>query len=410
MKQNSGRFSFSPIQIFESPINAGITSFLIYALFATQAGPIWQTTHLAYFNYLADAFLHGQLHLRLVPALVHDLAFYNGNYYLYWPPFPAVLLMPFVALFGVRFSDVFFTLSLAAVNVGLVAYFLRLLSIKGIVSTQPWHRFLLTIFFAFGTVHLILARWGLVWFTSQIIAFLCGLLAYIIVIRYQGAGAFFFSGLLLSFATLTRNHLIFLGIWPAYYLFEQHNSVGKKKLIGYFFLFALPIVIALLVYLAYNWQRFGNVFEIGISYQDLGPFFQADFETYGTFSLRYIPTNFYYNFLYYPFPLSEETLMGGSLFLLSPVFVSMFWGFTRDRHKASNQALGITILATLIPIMINIGTGWSTFGPRYTLDLAPPLLILTAAGILRFPRRIFIILTAVSVTHYIIGALLIWFY
>src|SRR3990172_9105134 len=198
MKQKSGRFSFSPIQLFESPIIAGIAAFLVYALFATQAGPIWQTTPLAYFNYLADAFLHGQFHLRLVPALVNDLAFYHGNYYLYWPPFPAVLLMPFVALYGVQFSDVFFTLCLAAENVALAAYFLRLLSAKGIVSTQPWQRFLLTIFFAFGTVHLILARWGLVWFTSQIIAFLCGLLVYIIVIRYKGAAAFFFSGLLLS--------------------------------------------------------------------------------------------------------------------------------------------------------------------------------------------------------------------
>lgn len=408
MKQKSGHLS--PTLLFESPIIAGLVAFLVYALFAMQAGPIWQTTPLAYFNYLADAFLHGQLYLRLIPDLVHDLAFYHGNYYLYWPPFPAVLLMPFIALYGVQFSDVFFTLCLAAINVGLVAYFLRLLSDKGIVSTEPWHRFLLTIFFAFGTVHLILARWGLVWFTSQIIAFLCGLLVYIIVIRYKGASAFFFSGLLLSFALLTRNHLIFLGIWPAHYLFEQHKTEGKKRLAGYYFLFALPILIALLLYMAYNWQRFGSIFEIGISYQDLGPYFQADFNTYGTFSLHYVPTNFYYNFIYYPFPLSEETLLGGSLFLLSPVFVSAFWGFTGERSTASNWALGATILATLIPIMINIGTGWSTFGPRYTLDFAPPLLILTAAGIRRFPKRIFIILTAISVIHYMIGALRIWFY
>lgn len=410
MELKSYRVSFSPIQLFETPIFAGITSFLVYASFALQAGPIWQTTKLAYFNYLADAFLHGQFHLRLLPPVVHDLAFFNGNYYLYWPPFPAVLLMPFVALFGVQFSDVFFTLILAAVNVALVAYFLRLLSIREIVSTQPWQRFLLVVFFAFGTVHLILARWGLVWFTSQIIAFLCGLLVYIIAIRYRGAAAFFFSGLFLSFAMLTRNHLIFLGIWPAYYLFERHKSASIKTIIGYFALLGTPVLIASALYMGYNWQRFGNIFEIGISYQDLGPFFQNDFDTFGTFSLHYVPVNFYYNFIYYPFPPTEETLMGGSLFLLSPVFFSVFWGLKSNSNKVADWILGITVLATLIPILINIGTGWATFGPRYTLDLAPPLLIWTARGVQIFSKRLLIILTAISIAHYCIGALLIWFY
>ena len=411
MKKNSG-FSFSPIQIFESPIFAGVAAFLIYSLFAWRSGPIWQNSGAAYFNYLADAFLHGQSHLRIIPPLTVDLALHNGKYYLYWPPFPAVLLMPFVALFGINFSDVLFTLLLGGVNVGLVAYFLRLLSDKEIAPTQPWQRFLLTIFFAFGSVHFILARWGLVWFTSQIVAFLCGLLVYIIVIRYKGPIAFFFSGLFLAFAVLTRSHLIFLGIWPAYYLYKQHKAFGWKTLTKYGLLFALPIFIALGLYAGYNWVRFGSIFDLGIgaSYRNLGPFLQNDFERYGHFSLRYIPTNLYYNFIYYPFPLSTETLMGGSLFLLSPVYIAAFWGFKSPQPKASNWALGITILAVLIPILVNIGTGWATFGPRYTLDFTPPLLILTAAGVPRFHRRILVILTAISVTQYLIGALMVLFY
>ena len=410
MKKISYRFSFSPLQIFESPISAGIAAFLVYAFFAAQFGSIWRTTHLAYFNYLADAFLHGQVYLRRIPNYVPDLALYKGNYYLYWPPFPAILLMPLVALFGVKISDVFFTLVLAAINVGLVAYFLKILSAKEIAPTKPWQRFLLVVFFAFGTVHFILAHWGLVWFTSQIIAFLCGLLVYIIVIRYRESRAFFFSGLLLALAMLTRNHLIFLGIWPAYYLLEQHKSSGWKTLARYYSLFLSPILIALLLYAAYNWQRFGNIFEIGITYQDLGPFFQADFEKYGAFSTHYLPTNFYYNFIFYPFPLTEETLMGGSLFLLSPVFVAAFFGLASSKFKTSNQILGLTILATLIPILLNIGTGWATFGPRYTLDFTPPLLMLTAMGIVRFSKRTFFILTVVSVAQYLIGSLLVWFY
>ena len=411
MKKQIG-ISFSPIQIFESPVWAGIAAFLIYALVATRSGPIWQNSGAAYFNYLADAFLHGQSYLRVTPSLTLDLAINNGNYYLYWPPFPAVLLMPFVALFGINFSDVLFTLALAGLNVGLVAYFLRLLSDKEIAPTQPWQRFLLVILFSFGSVHFILARWGIAWFTSQIVAFLCGLLIYIIVLRYKGTKAFFFSGLFLSLAMMSRSHLIFLGIWPAYYLFKKHRELGYKKLIGAYAVFVTPILVALIVYAGYNWERFGSFFDLGIgtSYRNLGPFLQGDFEKYGHFSIHYIPTNIYYNFIFYPFPLSNETLMGGSLFLLSPVYIAAFWGFKSSQPKASNWVLGITILAVLIPILVNIGTGWATFGPRYTLDFTPPLLMLTAVGISRFHRRLLVILTAISVTHYLIGALMVLFY
>ena len=217
------------MQAIESPWFAGIVA-VVYALFAMQAGPIWQSSPFTYFNYLADAFLHGQFRLRLIPPQTHDLALYNGNYFLYWPPFSAILLIPIVALFGVHFSDILFTLLLAALNVGLVAKFLHQLSDRGIASTGSWYRILLTTFFAFGTVHFVLAR-------------------------------------------------------------------------------------------------------------------------------------------------SEGTVISESMFLLSPVFFTAFLGISKKQIRFSNLLLGITSIATLMPILLNIGTGWVTFGPRYTLDFYPPLLI-----------------------------------
>jgi hypothetical protein len=78
------------ISLFESPISAGIFSFVIYAIIAAQRGAITGSSSSPYFNYLADAFLHGQLSLRLIPTNQHDLAFFNGQYFMYWPPFPAI--------------------------------------------------------------------------------------------------------------------------------------------------------------------------------------------------------------------------------------------------------------------------------------------------------------------------------
>jgi hypothetical protein len=393
------------IVLFESPISAGIISFFVYAIFAAQRGPITGASSSPYFNYLADAFLHGQLSLRLLPANLHDLDLFNGHYFMYWPPFPAVVLMPFVAIFGVGFSDIFLTLALGALNVILLAYTFRIVDKLNIISMDTSARGSLTIFFAFGTVHLLLSSLGIVWFTSQVIAFLCSILVFLAAIRLKGYPAFFFTGLALGCATLTRNQLIFLGIWPAYFLFQSNRSLSAKKMIAHFFVAALPIVAAVVINGLYNYFRFGNVMEYGISFQNFGSFFEPDFLKYGPFSIHYLATNLFYNFVFYPFPTSAATLMGGSLFLLSPLFFASFWAFKDGNLRKSVVVLWLSIIAVSIPILLNIGTGWKTFGPRYTLDFTFPLLMLTAIGIRNWPKWVSFLLILISIAQYVIGTL-----
>jgi hypothetical protein len=390
---------------FESPISAGIISLCIYAIFAAQRGSITSISSSPYFNYQADAFIHGQLSLRIIPPNLHDLAFFNGQYYMYWPPFPAILLMPFIAVFGVGFSDVFFTLVIGALNVALVAYIFRLLDKQDLIPLDAYLRGLLTFFFAFGTVHLFLASLGIVWFTSQVIAFLCCILAFLAPIRLKGYPAFFFTGLALACATLTRNHLIFLGIWPAWFLIQSHKSANIKKIISYLFVAALPILVGVSLNFLYNYLRFGSVLEYGLTYQNFGDFFGPDFLKYGHFNIHYAMTNLYYNFIYYPFPTSDTALMGGSLFLLSPLFFASFWGLSNPRFRNSAIVLWLTVIAVTIPILLNIGTGWKTFGPRYTLDFTMPLLLLTAIGFRKWPKWLIFLLIMISIIHYIIGTL-----
>ena len=391
--------------LFESPISAGILSFIVYAIIAAQRGSITDASNSPYFNYLADAFLHGQLSLRLIPANHHDLALFNGQYFMYWPPFPAILLMPIVAVLGVGFSDVFFTLLIGALNVALVAYTLRIVDKQNVIPIDADGRGILTIFIAFGTVHLFLSSLGIVWFTSQIIAFLCSILAFLAAIRLKGYPAFFFTGLAIACATLTRNHLIFLGIWPAYYLLISHKEKGWQKLIPYFAVAALPLLAGVIVNGAYNYFRFENFLESGVAYQSLGSFFEADFQQFGLLNIHYFKTDFYYNFIFYPFPLARETLMGGSLFLLSPLFFAAYWTLLSSDLRKPSFMLWITIAAVAIPILLNIGTGWQTFGPRYTLDFTMPLLLLTALGFHNWPKWLSFLLVAISIAHYIIGTL-----
>ena len=92
------------ILIWEKPFAAALLTGLIFLGIAAIVGIPWRLSNFHYYNYLADAFLHGQLPLRLLPPTTQDLSFYQGQYYLYWGPLPAIILMPFVALFGVGFS------------------------------------------------------------------------------------------------------------------------------------------------------------------------------------------------------------------------------------------------------------------------------------------------------------------
>ena len=387
---------------FEKPLIASISAFVIYLALAALRQSPFGVTQTAYFNYLADSFLHGQLHLRLLPPTLHDLSFFQGRYYLYWPPMPAIVLAPFVAVFGVHFSDIFFTILLASVNVGIVALLLRAATREKLIESDEVMRALLVLFFAFGTVQITLALFGRVWFTAQQIGFFFVGLAYLVALLWEGRFAFFVTGLLIACAMLTRNHLLFVGIWPAWHLLRKYWE-HRPRPYASFALFLLPILVLGLLFLGYNYVRFESPFELGIRYHRMHPFFVEDYQKYGAFNIHYLPINFFYQYIRYPFPVTGETSMGGSLFLLSPVFFYVFPGIISRYRSMDTWMLFVSILAASVPILLLMGTGWIQFGPRYTLDFSVPLLLLTARGAQFASRKFLVLLVAISIVHYVIG-------
>lgn len=387
------------VRLWEHPLWSALLALAIYTLIAARHRSIWQPSYAPYFNWLADALLHGQLHLRVWWGITQDLSLYQGRWYLYWPPLPAVLLMPFVAVFGVRFSDILFTLGIGAANVALVALLLRTAAHRRLIALDAERRALLVLFFAFGTVHLTLAPFGRVWFTGQLVGFACVALAYLAALRAQGERAFALAGLGIAAALLSRNHLIFAGLWPAWWLLSSHRHWPWRKLLRTSLLGIAPVVAAVLVLAAYNWARFGNVFDNGLDYHQMAGIFRADYQRYGAFSLHYLPTNLWYQYVYYPLPLRSTSTMGGSLLLLSPVFFGAFWGLLDRRAWPATWLLGATCLLVAVPILLLMGTGWVQWGPRYTLDFSVPLLLLTAYGVRRWPRWLLALLTLISIAH-----------
>ena len=390
-------------KLFESPWGAALTSGIFYLIISAYFGELFQRSDHAYYNFLADSFLHGQTWLRQIPPSIKDLSIYNGKYYLYWPPFPAVLLMPFIAIFGVQFNDVVFTIIIGAVNVGLLAFLLRKATQVEFLHLTKFQRAVMVFFFGFGTVYFTQIPFGKVWMTAAVVGFMCVILSYIFAFSLNGGLAWLLSGLALSGAMLTRNTLLFTGIFPLVYLLYRQKPWEEKRLIRDLALGLLPIIIAGSLYLVYNQVRFGNPFETGYLYHNMNNFFRGDYERYGFFNVHFIPINLYYQYIAYPFPLRADTLMGGSLFLLSPLFFGVFSAFKKPHSKLLVYALLASILVTNVPIILLMGTGFIQFGPRYTIDFTVPLLLLTALGIEHWKPIVSFLLALISAVQYFIG-------
>ena len=121
------------------------------ALFAVALGiygfvNAGREVNLDYFVPLADAFLHGRLDLAEHPSWLNELVPFEGRYYVVYPPAPAVLVVPFVAVFGRAFDQAGASLLIGAANVAIATDLLRRLGLTG----RTWA--LTALLFAFGTV------------------------------------------------------------------------------------------------------------------------------------------------------------------------------------------------------------------------------------------------------------------
>jgi len=394
--------------LWERPGSVLILAGVIYVLFSLVAGVPWRVSYNPYHGYLADAFLHGQFNLRLIPPETLDLSLYQGKYFLYWGPMPAIMFMPLVAIFGVNVSDVLFSLVIGTLNCALFAVMLRAAVKRGLIDLSPALRGALVLFFTLGTAQTPLPAVGRHWEISSLVTVFFSLLAFIAALSFEDRRAFFWTGCALGAVLLTRISAIFVGIFLAWYLLRYFRSRGTAYLVQASIIGLLPFLLAGGMQAAYNLLRFGDVTNFGLIYQLSGPAFPGNVEKYGFFNLHYVPINLYYMFILYP--ISFKPFMvdawGGSMFLLSPLFFAAIYALWSERKQAVTWVLLASILIGMIPSLVNIAPGTVQFGPRYTLDYVIPVLLLTAMGMRRWPALLLGLLIGISVLHYLLGSLM----
>jgi len=317
---------------------------------------------------------------------------------------PAIALMPLVYIFGVAWSDAWLTLALATVSATLA--FVLLERTRAIHGLSKLSVTLLALTYGVGSPQYPLAVDGTVWFVSQLFTSVFLTSALICVFRQDVTARHCgLAGLFIGMACMTRASVVGAVLWLLVYLlfifWRQRLSVAHAS---YRILCAIAPLVILACGLAwYNYARFGSMFETGVSYHQADPFFAENIKRYGIFSLRYLERNFYYHYVAYPYPVSSDTLVGGSLFLMTPVYFAAFVSLGATRNRFLVWLTWGTCLLLAIPSLLVCGTGETQLGPRYTLDYAPFFLLLVAIGLRSIPPQVIALLTLVSFLQYFYG-------
>ena len=350
-----------------------MSKYLKFLLICFLFIPIFTFNFLIYseqqFVYLAHAFLKGSFSLIQLPPIIADLSFFNDKYY--WPlgPFPAIMLSPFVFLFNTQFLQGYIQFLLTVLNFWLITKICERLNLQK--EKALW----LAIFYIFGSAYTPIAIIPFSWYFAHVVATTCILLAIYEFLVYK---RWFLIGSLIALATLTRINLLLSLV------FFAPSLLGKQINFRNIFGITLPIAFALILIGFYNYQRFGDIFESGYSYQIIPEESKAR-RDFGLVSAKHIPANLYYMLIKTPDPVLVDNShvlkppylkfdpYGMSLFFMSPILFLLFRAKLADPYVKRSL---ITIFGLLIPIITYYGIGYIQIGYRYALDFFPFLLLI----------------------------------
>jgi hypothetical protein len=344
------------------------------------------------FFYLADAFLH--LRTWIEPPFnmraVNDVIVIDGRAYVPFAPFPAIALVPLVALTGPSVADAWepvINAFLAASVVGLGWWVAGRIGVDRLGD-----RLMLVILLGFGTQVWWVTTRGGVWHTGHLVAMILTLL---LLAEMFGRQRAILMGLLVGAAFLTRAPLAFAGPVMALWVVRSWGDVlGAGHALGdrvralpwadWLWLF-VGFAPALLFFFWYNLARFGSATESGYALATLPPWLEAQRQL-GLFSTAHVSMNLTYLFAKLPaftntFPYLQPDGLGMSVLFTSPGLLLAVLAPWRDRRT---WLLLLAAVLVLIPTLLYYGGGWLQFGYRYFLDSIP---FVWAMGVLAIAKR-----------------------
>lgn len=338
----------------------------------------------------AWAWLHGHLYADGMP-LVAEHVVIKGHQYLLHPPVPAIICVPFVAIFGPTFPEHYLAAPIAAFDVALIW---RMTRLEQFMGSPRW----LTAFFGLGTVIAYEAVLGASWGFCLIIG--CGL-TILALTEALDEGRAHWVGIWAALAALARYDLVLL--WPLYAVMLWR----KRKLT---FEIAWPLAAAAVSYLAYNMARFGGLTDPTMfMWYAIEPYGQVAHPGAGAFSIHHLPVNVFTAVFLGPafqfkFPWLRPQAWGQSLMTTSPALVM---ALKPSLGTVETLLMWAGVILSMSACMLVWNNGWSQFGARYWILALPFLVALLAMSETDQMMRILIV---ASVLFTISGTLIVAYY
>ena len=364
-------------------------AFTVYLMFSYK-----KKQNLDYFVPLANSMIHGHLDIPFQPRF-EELVPISGKYFVVFPPMPAVILIPAVAIMGLDFNQVWASVFLAALSVGLFYLLIERFTKK------LWVAISTTVLFGFGTNFFFTSLAGIPWYFAHIVAIFFLLLAMLEVTSSRPRPAI--AGLWLSGAFLSRLPTILSIPIFIYLILKESHPGNRARTTAAFF---APIIIAILLFGLYNWSRFGSFFQTG--YSLIPGVLQEPWYTHGIFSLSYLPRQLSAIFLYMPkimgkFPFFQPSNTGMALWLTTPALLLLPFAKSKQYKLAWFYWTALLVAA---PLLLHGTVGFTQFGYRHSLDFILLLLIPLAFAFERLGRKISLAFVGLCLLINFWGALL----
>ena len=299
-----------------------------------------------------------------------ELATYQGDWYVSFPPFPSVVMLPLTYLFGENTPN---NLLIILYAMGTAALAYLCLCRRGV---KPPAAAFLGLFYVLGSNMCWMSTSGGVWFQAQALNML--LLTGCLLAALDGYRVASYALVALAVGCRPFSICAFLPLFVYFYQADRKAGLSpwgclKKQ---------LPCLILPACIgggdMWYNYVRFGNPLEFGHNY--LPEFLEAPD---GQFHLSYLLENLR-NILLRPVTITaggrlEFPYFNGFLFYVAnPLYLLLFIQVFRDgraKHMDGLRwALLLAMAAELLLLCVHKTFGGWQFGARYTVDMLPMVL------------------------------------
>lgn len=290
-----------------------------------------------------------------------ELAIYKGHYYVSFPPFPSLFLLPFVILFNDNIPTNLISFGLFVFNFIIIYKILKRNNDSELVSI------LIASGFTVGTNLMSLAVDSGVWFIAQLLNNSLCLLAIDAFLKNKKILVYLYLSLAVGCRPFSAIYIIMFFI---YYLYTDKNDNKIIKNI----ISIIPVLIVGIIYMWYNYIRFENIFEFGHNY--LPEFVNSK---YGQFNLVYLLPNlrdFLFNKIHIDNKLNLHFDMPFSLLIANPIIMLYLYRTIKNIIKTKKidmfkLIIFIFMLFNIILICMHKTLGGWQFGARYSCDILP---------------------------------------